>query len=154
MDILAKSVYCLFVNDIFIKFFLNLYNLYIGVYIMAFKDLFKTKAERKAYVKGRRDQYNKEHPKLKWGIETKTKYFNKDGSLCNNPSWTLYDPNKFKTKQEALKSLEKITKHEKRKGLQIRCTGCIIVMQINAMNCARLMKYQPIENVRFIRHHG
>ena len=49
---------------------------------------------------------------------------------------------------------EKITKHEKRKGLQMRCTGCIIVMQINAMNCARLMKYQPIENVRFIRHHG
>ena len=49
---------------------------------------------------------------------------------------------------------EKITKHEKRKGLQMRCAGCIIVMQINAMNCARLMKYQPIENVRFIRHHG
>ena len=35
---------------------------------MAFLDLFKTKAERKAYAKGRKDQYNKEHPKLKWGI--------------------------------------------------------------------------------------
>ncbi len=69
---------------------------------MAFKDLFKTKAEREAYAKGRRDQYNKEHPKLRWGVESIHYNFNEDGTLYGKPYTTMTSTAKFKTKKEAL----------------------------------------------------
>lgn len=78
---------------------------------MAFKDLFKTKAERRAYAKGRRDQYNKEHPKLNWGVETTTFRFNSDGSLDSKSSRVL-PGSAFKTKNEAIGALERAIRNE------------------------------------------
>ena len=78
---------------------------------MALKDLFKTKAEREAYAKGRKDQYNKEHPKLRWGIETTTFRFNSDGSL-DGKSARVLSHNKYKTKQEARAALTRAVKSE------------------------------------------
>lgn len=80
---------------------------------MAFKDLFKTKAEREAYAKGRRDQYNKEHPKLRYAIETTTYRYNEDGSLANKPYGRVLPGSKFKTKKEAQAALERAVKNEK-----------------------------------------
>ncbi|MBQ3589829.1 MAG: hypothetical protein II980_05190 [Clostridia bacterium] len=85
---------------------------------MAFKDLFKTKAERKAYAKGRKDQYNKEHPKLKWGIQTTSYVFNKDGSLSYKDV-DVYSRNKFKTKKQALEALKHSRELEKYKKARI-----------------------------------
>ena len=79
---------------------------------MAFKDLFKTKAEREAYAKGRKDQYNKEHPKLRWGVETTTFRFNSDGSL-DGKSTRVFAHNKYQTKQEARDALTRAVKSEK-----------------------------------------
>lgn len=78
---------------------------------MAFKDLFKTKAERKAYAKGRKDQYNKEHPLYKWGVETTTFRFNKDGSLDSKSSRVL-PGSKFFTKKDAKGALERAIRNE------------------------------------------
>lgn len=79
---------------------------------MAFKDLFKTKAERRAYAKGRKDQFNKEHPKLKWGVKTTTYYFNEDGSLFHKGS-SVHPGAKFRTKKEATSALKRVIKNEK-----------------------------------------
>ncbi len=79
---------------------------------MAFKDLFKTKAERKAYAKGRKDQYNKEHPKFNWGIETTTHKYNADGSLDGKPYGRVLPGGRFKTKKEARAALERAVKNE------------------------------------------
>ena len=68
---------------------------------MAFKDLFKSKAERRAYARGRRDQYNKEHPKLRYAIETTTYQFEEDGSLLKKPYSRILPGGKFKTKKDA-----------------------------------------------------
>ena len=79
---------------------------------MAFKDLFKTKAERKAYAKGRKDQYNKEHPKLRYAIETTTFRFNEDGTLANKPFGRVLPGCKYKTKKEATAALSRARKRE------------------------------------------
>ena len=79
---------------------------------MAFKDLFKTKAERRAYAKGRRDQYNKEHPKLRYAIETTTYRFNENGTLANRPYGRVLPGGKFKTKKEAESALFRARKNE------------------------------------------
>ena len=73
---------------------------------MAFKDLFKTKAEREAYAKGRRDQYNKEHPKLRYGVESVHYSFNEDGTLYGTPYTTINETAKFSSKKQALSVLE------------------------------------------------
>lgn len=75
--------------------------------------LFKTKAERKAYAIGRRHQYNKEHPKFKWGIETTTYNFNEDGSYYNKPWVTVHDRNKYKSKKQAEAALKRAIEDEK-----------------------------------------
>ena len=72
---------------------------------MAFKDLFKTKAEREAYARGRKDQYNKEHPKLRWGVQSIHYSFNEDGTLYGTPYTTMNESAKFKTKKQALSVL-------------------------------------------------
>ena len=72
---------------------------------------YKTKAERKAYAKGRKDQYNKEHPLYKWGVETTTFRFNKDGSL-NSKSSRVLPGFKFFTKKDALDALERAVRNE------------------------------------------
>ena len=79
---------------------------------MAFKDLFKSKKERSAYAKGRRDQYNKEHPKLRYGIETTTFTFNADGTLFTKPYGSVLPGHKFKTKKEANAALARAKKNE------------------------------------------
>lgn len=72
---------------------------------MAFKDLFKTKAEREAYARGRKDQYNKEHPKLRWGVQSIHYSFNEDGTPYGTPYTTMNETAKFKTKKQALSVL-------------------------------------------------
>ena len=79
---------------------------------MALKDLFKSKAERRAYAKGRRDQFNKEHPKLRWGVVTNKKYFNSDGSLHSSSDGPVSG---YRTKKEALEVLRRAHKTEKMK---------------------------------------
>ena len=79
---------------------------------MAFKDLFKTKAERKAYAKGRRDQYNKEHPKLKWAVQGTHIYMKNGGKVDNLFSGSI-PAVKFKTKKTALDYLRKGIDREK-----------------------------------------
>ena len=80
---------------------------------MGFKDLFKTKAEQKAYAKGRRDQYNKEHPLMRWGIETTTFHYNSDGSLSHKTKGRILPGSKFKTKREALTAFERAVNNER-----------------------------------------
>ena len=79
---------------------------------MAFKDLFKSKAERRAYAKGRKDQYNKEHPRLKWGIQTTTYIFDKDGSLWNTDT-DIYSEDKYSSKKDASRALNNQVNEEK-----------------------------------------
>ena len=75
--------------------------------------LFKTKAERKAYAIGRRHQYDKEHPKLKWGVETTTYNFNEDGSHQNKPWVRVHDFDKYKSKKQAEAALKRAIENEK-----------------------------------------
>lgn len=80
---------------------------------MAFKDLFKTKAEREAYAKGRRDQYNKEHPKLKWKVQSDAIYMKNGGVVEHKMTDVRMGSSKHKTKKEALKAYKDAIKHEK-----------------------------------------
>ena len=79
---------------------------------MGFKDLFKSKAEQKAYAQGRRDQYNKEHPKLKWGLESTRFYFNKDGTIFSK-STSVLPSDKYTSRSAALEGLNKRNKEMK-----------------------------------------
>ena len=78
-----------------------------------FFSLFKTKAEQKAYAIGRKHQYNKEHPKLRWGVETTTYNFNEDGSLYTKPWVRVHDTAKFKSKKKAEAYLNRCIADEK-----------------------------------------
>lgn len=86
---------------------------------MAFKDLFKSKAERRAYAKGRRDQYNKEHPKLRYAIETTTYRFDENGSIENKPYGRILPGFKYRTKKEAIASLNRAIKQEKHRKARV-----------------------------------
>lgn len=48
-----------------------------------FLGLFKTKAEQKAYAIGRKHQYNKEHPLVRYEAVNLVTLYNKDGSICD-----------------------------------------------------------------------
>ena len=78
---------------------------------MAFKDLFKTKAERFAYAKGRRDQYNKEHPLTNYAVEAIHHSFNKDGTRYGEPYSVL--GSRHKTASEANKACKAANEREK-----------------------------------------
>ena len=80
---------------------------------MAFKDLFKTKAERKAYAKGRKDQYNKEHPKLKWKVQSDSIYMKNGGKVDYKFTDVKMGSSKHKTKKEALKAYNEAIKRQK-----------------------------------------
>lgn len=80
---------------------------------MAFKDLFKTKAERRAYAKGRRDQYNKEHPLYKWKVRSDSVYMKNGGKVDYKFTDVVLGSSKHRTKKEAEKALKAAIAHEK-----------------------------------------
>ena len=64
--------------------------------------LFKTKAERSAYAKWRRDQYNKEHPKLNWKVRADVIYMKNGGVVDYRMQDVAMGSSKHRTKKEAL----------------------------------------------------
>lgn len=84
-----------------------------------FLGLFKTKAEQKAYAIGRRHQYNKEHPKLKWGVETTTYNFNEDGSHYVKPWVRVHDYHKYSSKKQAEAVLKRAIEDEENSKMRV-----------------------------------
>lgn len=80
---------------------------------MAFKDLFKTKAERRAYAKGRKDQYNKEHPLYKWKVQADSIYMKNGGKIDYKFTDTKMGSSKHRTKKEAEKAYKAAIAREK-----------------------------------------
>lgn len=80
---------------------------------MAFKDLFKTKAERRAYAKGRRDQYNKEHPKLRWKVQADSIYMKNGGKVDYKFTDVVIGSSKHRTKKAALEAYNEAVAREK-----------------------------------------
>lgn len=81
---------------------------------------YKSKAERQAYKDGRRDQYNKEHPVLRWGVQSTHYRFNSDGSLDGKYN-LISDNSKYTSKKGAvdtLKSCRNAEKFQKKRVLE------------------------------------
>ena len=78
---------------------------------MAFKDLFKTKKERRAYAIGRRHQYNKEHPLMNYAVEGVHHSFNEDGTRFGTPYGVL--GSRHKTASSAEKACREANERER-----------------------------------------
>ena len=86
---------------------------------MAFKDLFKTKAERRAYAVGRRHQYNKEHPLTRFAVEAVHYSFNKDGTRNGTPYSVLGSRHKTASEaKQACKEANEKAKYRKERVLE------------------------------------
>ena len=104
---------------------------------MAFKDLFKTKAERRAYAKGRRDQYNKEHPKLKYAVASTNYHFKEDGSHLSKPYTSIPNHCKYATKREAQEALKRaISSEAQRKKRVLKAVSDKKVNVFDSYDCS------------------
>lgn len=73
--------------------------------------LFKTKSEQRAYAKGRRDQYNKEHPMTNWVVKAIHHSFNEDGTPYGKPY--AVDGSRHKTLAAAKKAVKSANERER-----------------------------------------
>ena len=73
--------------------------------------LFKSKAEQRAYAKGRRDQYNKEHPLTNWVVKALHHSFNEDGTPYGKPY--SVDGSRHKSLSKAKEAVRAANEREK-----------------------------------------
>ena len=74
-------------------------------------NLFKTKAEKKAYAIGRKHQYDKEHPLMKYKVSSSVVYMNNQNKVDHRYDVKM-GSSYHKTKKDALKALRKAVKGE------------------------------------------
>ena len=75
--------------------------------------LFKTNAEKKAYALGRRHQYNKEHPLMKYKVAVDCVYMNNDNKIEHISKDCKSYSSYHKSKKSAMESLNEAIKREK-----------------------------------------
>ncbi|MBR2614976.1 MAG: hypothetical protein IKC71_05230 [Clostridia bacterium] len=80
---------------------------------MAKFNLFKTSAEKRAYVIGRKHQYNKEHPLMKYKVSVDSVYMNNDNRVEHRMKDVEIYSSYHKTKKSAQTALNKAIKREK-----------------------------------------
>ena len=80
---------------------------------MAIFNLFKTKEEKRAYAIGRKHQYNKEHPLMKYKVSVDSVYMNNKNKVEYRMKDIKAGASYHKTKKSALAALTKAVKDEK-----------------------------------------
>ena len=86
---------------------------------MAFKDLFKTKAERRAYAIGRKHQYDKEHPLMHYAVEAIHYSFDEKGKPYGRPYTMVSSSHKSATEaQKACRRANEMQRFRKQRVLE------------------------------------
>ena len=80
---------------------------------MAKFNLFKTKAEKRAYAIGRKHQYNMEHPLMKYKVSVDSIYMNNENKVEYRMKDVKMGSSYHKTKKSALKALRDAINGEK-----------------------------------------
>lgn len=80
---------------------------------MAKFNLFKTKAEKRAYAIGRKHQYDKEHPLMKYKVSVDSIYMNNSNKIDYRMKDIKMGSSYHKTKKSALKALKEAISREK-----------------------------------------
>ena len=75
--------------------------------------LFKSEAEKRAYAIGRKHQYNKEHPLMKYKVSVDSIYMNNDNKIEHRSKDIKLYSSYHKTKKSALEALKERKASEK-----------------------------------------